>query len=286
MKFNGFSYPHPVLGLNDDVEGIASVEVEIDESADINNYTLNIKYTLENPDLDGLIQADKCEFLCELNCTSTLFRRAEKTSGFVQTIKVSKDFVRETVELQFVLVTKQPFNYKNSKAHPELQEYIFDLDEGDVLAYLGDTDFFAGIAYKKLTAVSSFMEIKEGKNEKGFFNIILDEPKIVLELSKDDYVLYSNRKIANSKNAEIFHASLVFPALVYALNQLITNQEEYNEQAWAKIILHRMSNDSQLNTLTFEIEQVPKISQILLALPAERLLNHINHSLNIEEEND
>lgn len=277
MKFKGYSFPHPVLGLGDDIKGDVSVKLDYDQTTDNENYLLTIEYELENSDIEKLLEEKKAVFLCEVNCTGTLYRKSEICASPIQIVSIPKDGVRDKVELLFLLVSAEPiFNYTNSEVHDDFTGYKFDIEEGDVLAYLGESSFIAGIAYQKLKAVSSFMEIIRGENESGDFNIILDSQKIQIRLSKNDYKKYSDRRIgSNPENASVIHSSIVLPTLIHALYQLNNKESGVTEFAWAKIIEFRLENDENLKSISLEDSNIPKIAQQLLGMPTERLLNDL-----------
>jgi hypothetical protein len=277
MRFNdGYAFPHPVLGVNDDINGTAAIErVDYDETSDPNNYILTIQYTLANAGISALLNEKKAQFFCELSCTSTLYRKAELSSDATQIIKIPKNFVREKVELLFLMIATQPIpSYTNADAHADFDGYTFTIDNGDVLAYLGESYFIAGVAYQKLKAISSFMEIIRGENETGDFNIILENPKIQIQLPKLEYQQYSEPAIGkNMEYASTFHASIVLPALIHALYQLADPaKEDLKDTAWAKIIQFRLDNDEQLNGVALNEDNVIKIAQYLLGMPVGRLL--------------
>lgn len=279
MKFNGYSFPHPILKPDDDeVGGSASItKLIVDDSTDDNNYLLTIEYDLDNEDLRKLIDEGKAQFICEINCTGTLFRKSEVSNSLSQKIDVSKEAVRERVDLLFLIVASVKIpNYTNSEFHPDFAEFTFDIDRGDVLAYLGDSYFIAGIAYQKLKAVSSFMEIIKGKNELGDFNIILDSPKILIELSGKDYESFCNQRISKNKEyAPLLHSSIVLPTIIHSLHQLNKKDSELTEYSWAKTIGFRLENDDRLKDINFEDQNIPKIAQTLLGMPVERLLEDL-----------
>lgn len=278
MKFKGYSFPHPVLGLGDDIKGNKPVvNLKYDEDKDEENYLLTIEYELDNSDLEKLLDEKKAVFLCEINCTGTLYRKSETCASPIQIVAIPKDGVRDKVELLFLLVSAEPISdYANSEVHDDFTGYKFDIEKGDVLAYFGESSFIAGIAYQKLKAVSSFMEIIKGENESGDFNIILESQKIQIQLSKKDYEKYCDRRIgSSSENASIIHSSIVLPALIHALYQLNKKDSDVKEFAWAKIIEFRLESDENLKSISLEDNNIPKIAQKLLGLPAKRLLDDL-----------
>ena len=236
-----------------------------DETTDNEYYLLTIEYKLDNPDLQKMLSEKKVQFVCELSCTGTLYRKSETSDSLIQKISVSKNYVRDKVELLFVLVSVESnSNYTNSKVHNDYAGYNFDIDNGDVLAYLGESFFIAGIAYQRLKAVSSFMEIIKGENETGDFNIILESQKIQIQLSKKDYEQYCEPRIGkNPEYATVFHSSIVLPTLIHALYQL-KNDDDVKEYSWAKIIEFRLQNDENLKTIEFEEKTFRKLHNYFL----------------------
>lgn len=280
MKFNGYSFPHPVLGLNDDIEGSVHVEeVSYDDATDADNFTININYALDNTDLLSFLINKRVKFLCEASCTATMFRQAFLCSDTKQVIQISKNSVRERVDLIFLMVACENIpNYRNAKAHPDFREFGFDIDEGDVLAFLGESQFIAEINYQKLKAVSSFLEVVKGENETGDFNIILDNPKIQIQLSHNDFRIFSTPAVGKNVNyASTFHSALVLPALIHALYQLkvVPGNDDLAEKSWAKIIEFRMENDVELKSIQLGADTVLKAAQIILGMPVERLLGDL-----------
>ncbi|MFA5011119.1 MAG: hypothetical protein WC644_04115 [Ignavibacteria bacterium] len=288
MKFDGFSFPHPVLGIKDDIEGVSSVdEIKLDEMSNSDNYILNIKYKLSNIDLEEMITKKSAFFHCELNCSSTLFRKSYLSDTSHHEIWIPKDYVRDKVELLFTLISTHAFsNYQNSKAHCDFLNFKFDIDNGDVLAYLGKGYFIAGISYHKLKAVSSFMEIEKGENETGDYNVILDNPKILIKLSKNDYIKYCDSRIGKNREcATIFHSSIVLPTLIHALYQLTIN-DDLKDKSWAIQIFNRLDNDELFIGLSLNEDNILKISQLILGMPIERLLNDLYFQLNTKTDTD
>jgi hypothetical protein len=279
MNFKGYTFPHPILGLGDNVEGEVKLEITLDDKKDTNNYLLNVQCQIDNKDILNLISNNKAKLYCETNCSSTLFRNAVLSSTLDHTILIPKDHVRERVELLILILAAENIkDYTNTNSHKEFEGYTFEIEEGDVLAYIGESYFIAGIAYNKLKAASSFMEVVRGENIEGDYNIILDNPKIQIQLSHKDYDKYVDPSIGkNVGYKNIIHSSIVLSSLIYAINQLLTSQDkdDFLRKSWAKIIQFRMESDPALNSISFEQENVCKIAQVLLGMPIDRLMTDL-----------
>jgi hypothetical protein len=146
---------------------------------------------------------------------------------------------------------------------------------------LGESFFIAGIAWQKLTAVSSFMEIISGENEEGDFNIILDTSKIQVQLSKKDFQRYREPVIGSTAEyASTFHSSIVLSTLIHALYQLADpSKSDLIELPWAKIIQFRLQTDEKLRGLALNADNILKIAQLLLGMPMERLLTDLHNKV-------
>lgn len=276
MKFSGYSFPHPVLGLGDDFIGVKpTVNLSYDDKTDKENYVLTIQYSLINEELNHLIKDSKLSFACEITCSATLYRKLYTTNHEIQEIRIAKNELRNQVNLLFLIVANEQIeNYSNSSFNNDFEGYQFVIEQGDVLAYLGESSFVAGISYQKLKAVSSFMEIAKGSEERGGFNIVLDGPKIKVELSQKDYEKYSDPRIGKDPLlASLFHSSIVLPALIHAVHRLMKEPVDFETYAWAQVINNRITNE--MPQIPYEEINIPKIVQKLLDLPLSRLMDDL-----------
>ncbi|MEJ8817407.1 hypothetical protein [Lacibacter sp. H407] len=276
MKFNGYSFPHPVSGLGDDYIGeYPTMNINYDDKTDKENYILSFEYIINNDEINQLIEVGKLSFACEVSCSSTLYRKVFTTQQKEQKILIAKNEVRNQVNLLFLVVANEKLaNYSNRYFHNDFGGYQFDIEQGDILAYMGESSFFASISYQKLKAVSSFMEIIKGSEETGGFNIILDGPKIRVELSQKDYEKYSDPRIGKDPIlASLFHSSIVLSTLIHAIHRLIKEPADFETYAWAQVINNRVMNE--MPQIPFEEINIPKIVQKLLGLPVSRLIGDL-----------
>ena len=274
MKFNDVTFPHPVLGIGDAINGKTGFTKDPEINITTESYKVVIECNLANEDLKKLLQNGKAEFLCDTTCTNTVYRDNVVCNTSKIEIEIPKKQVKGKVEFTCLLVAKENLSaYSNSKAHPDYNGYTFDLDKGDVLAFFGEFTFDADIKYEKLKAVSSFMEVVENESIT-FTNIDLKKPKIEVQLPTNDYNAYKSDAIAHEiKFAPMFHSSLVLNALLIALY----NFDEHKEYLWAKALKYRLDNEEQFKTLSIEEkENIPEIAQRLLGNPFSRLLNGLN----------
>ena len=286
MNYSKINFPYPVLKNGDD-----SISGDIDFSMpdgiieEEDKFIFKINFNIDNEDIINLINEDKAEFLVEITCSSTLFRKVYKSNNNKVEFEIPKTYLKGKVKGDCLIVAKTDIpNYNNSKAHPDYNNFDINIKKGDVLAFFGSFDFTADIDYKKLKAVASFMEVEEDDRDYTFVD--LDNNKILIYLPKEDFKLFNQDAISKEKSlAPIIHSSIVLNALLIALY----NFNDYKEKLWAKAILYRMKNDETLKKYlgsddTFEIENIPEIAQILLGNPISRLLKQLDENFSQDEE--
>lgn len=284
MNFNNISFPHPVLGVANEV----SSEIKRIEKDDISinpnnhNYEVKVKYTFDDEVLKQMVEDGKAEFICEATCSNTLYREIIRSEKPKIAFEIPRKQVKGRVEFVCLLVAKENIeSYSNANFHSDYNGFSFEIEQGEVLAYFGDFSFNADIKYEKLKAVSSFMEIVPNE-ELTYTHVDLKKNKIEIQLPIETYKLYQSGFISQEvKFAPVFHSSIVLNALLTALY----NFEEHKDYLWAKVIDYRLKNEKQFKDMNFdEKENVPEIAQMLLGNPFKRLLEGLN--VIVESENE
>ncbi len=278
MKYNNRLYPHPVLGIKDDVGGDFSCQLTVESNREY--IILKPIFSIKNEDIERLIQNEEAEICMQIYCRGTLFRHNHRiTDRLSGDVKIEADKLNGETEVDFFVCTKKGYlQYSNSKFNESFNGLNFGLEKGDIIAYGGKGKFFANKSPEQLKAVSSIMKIKKGKNKEGVFKIEFDDPKFIsLILSSSDFDYYNNLKEYRTY-VNIIHASLVVPALVETVH-LMENEnsgfDEFQENEWYKVlakILDETKGDSPLEKV-----------QNLLDLPLNREFLSMIEALNDEE---
>lgn len=277
MKIDRLSLPHPVLGLGDDVEGkyepIPSIRLGKEKTA------ISIEHVLENPTLQEMVVKGDIAFCAELNCPQTLYRNVFISRKPNQSIEIETGFLRDKVTIKFYIIAQKDISkYKPKGANQDYGEYTFRVLKGDVLAYGSMTSFIAAKSWEKLAAISSFLVITEGDSQEGPFKIDLNEDRITVQLSKKDYAVYKSAS-KPPLFGPIFHASVVIPALIFALQQMMTDEakEQHEGKRWFDVLEFRKNNDEKIEKLWNDQTNVPEIAQLLLDQPFSRTLTRLEH---------
>ena len=271
MNLNNISFPYPVLGSYDDILPLPSTpKVKIDQ--DKINHIFEVDLCSNNKDIEGWIAADYADYVCEVTCELTRYRRCYKSKTPKFNISIPRKGVAGRINFSCtVTVKKDIVNYVNSGFHEDYRGHTFNMEPGDLLAVLADFYYVADLRYDKLKAVGTFMEIVETEDE--LPATILDKDKIELKLPVEMYKQYRDNPLINGR-PEVLHASLVLNSLTYALCRI----EYYSTRKWAETIMYRIQTEPELAEFKSQDPEdwrVDKLAQILLGKTYERLFNFL-----------
>lgn len=273
MLINNYSFPHPVLGRNDDVQGL--FETILTYTIERKIISLSYKIRLKNKTLEELVNIKKAACYLHLTCRETKYRNAfklDKPSGIL-TVQ-AKDLRGRVVVYFFILADKTITGYVPDGENSDYEGYSFEINEGDILAHdFRHYDFLAEKTWEKLLAVSSYMKITKSEKPEGPAEYDLNGDKIIIYLSQKDYNNYYPLS-GDDLLSSVFHASIVLPALMFTLNSIIDNESEYSEKKWFTYLRGKIDND--LKEIALENQNVPKISQLILNNPIGREFPDLN----------
>ena len=287
MKINNLSFPYPVLGIGDDITPSPGFAADPKVSKTAGKYNFEVSLDMQNADIYNQIKNGNASYVCEVECSRTLLRKCYFSSKPHFKIEIEKTLLAERVSFQFsVVALKEIKGYSNSQCHEDYAGYSFDLDPGDLLAFIGQFTYDVDIKYDKLKSVGSFMQITEGKMDK-MPRFLLGGDKIDIKLPTELYNMYRESIMGNRQFSHIIHSSIVFNALVTGLLYYEPNKESL----WARTLKYRIDNESALEKFkdnktleTQEPDEVMELAQILLMDPYKRLFETLPGLLESEEE--
>lgn len=267
MKYNNRLFPHPVLGIEDDVLGEFGAEMTYRSDKDY--ITLSVNFKLVEETLLDLIKKSKASFLIQIYCRGTMYREVFKTTSTIsdqlqiQSVKLSGE-----VEVHFFICAETDINsYLSKNFNPEYLKTAFDIERSDILAYGGKAKFVANKSPDELKSVSSLIRIKNSeKKSKPMYNEYEGE-KIEIMLCEEDYENYQ-LSIRNIAFVNLIHSCIVLPALVDALHFLDKEEaKEFEERRW-----HKALNDWKTRS---KVKDPFQIAQNILDQPTERAFGTI-----------
>lgn len=293
MKIKNLSFPYPVLGIGDDIlpaPYLTPIPV-ISESEDNCSYEIEIQVDMRNSDISNLIKSGIAIYVCEVECVYTRLRRCfkSKTNNFPK-IKLPKQDVGKLVTFQVSIVCLSNVkSYINKNFHEDYDGFSFDLEPGDLLAFIGEFSYDFELNYSQIKSVGSFMQVTENKySSETLYSFEGD--KIDIKLPSELYEKYRCEISQNLLLKDILHSSVVFNALVAALLCFNNDdKEEYNMKLWERTLKYRIDTEPNLaefkDTLeTKDINDVLKLAQKLLMNPYNRLFEILPKLQLIEEE--
>lgn len=289
MKNNGVSFPHPVMGIGDDILPHPSVTASKLESP--THYTFRFEFGVNNDEIQDLVKSGKALYTCEVSCSTTFLRRIIKSNEPVIEFAIGRKEVAKRIEFEFsVTATECIPEYSNTAFHSDFQGFKFAIEPGDVLVLFKSAYHDVEIQYDRLRSATSFMKIVQGTDENNvIYNI--DRQKIEIQLPPEMYNDYKMHFNGPGQHANIFHSSLAFNALVFALTSY--KEDDHKELLWARTINYRLDTEEQLypykEVLGLHDQQLEilKLAQALLANPYKRLFQTMHNIIDqpeIEEE--
>lgn len=276
MNLSDISFPYPVLGSFDDILP-APAEPKVNVLQDKNDYHFDIQLAYDNPEIERLVNEDYADYVCEINCDMTRFRRCYKGKQLHFQIDIPRKSVAGKMLFSCTITVKKPIaDYSNAGFHSDYSGRSFNMEPGDLLGMFDQFYYIADIKYDRLKAVGTFMEIVETEDDMPM--TVLDKDKIELRLPKILFERYKNDPAVNSK-ADILHASLVMNSLVYALSRI----DEHENRRWAQTIRYRIDTEPELADYK-DMEpaewKVDRLAHILLGKPYERLFDFLTNERN------
>ena len=276
MKNKDVCYPHPVLGVGDAVGPKPPVTALISEDGD--DFVISISVDFHDADILKLIHDKYAAFVCEIDCPATFYREIFYPQEPNFELRIKRFEVAKRVNIDFtVTAIKEIKDYTNRQFHPDYLGFTFNLEPGDLLA-LVKMHYDADIKYDKLQSAGSFMTIVPGHDDKNTI-YYLRNSKIEIQLPKELYNDYRVSFNGPGKHASIFHSSIVFNALVYAL--LNYDDEDYGNTLWARTLKYRIELESRLKEYADVLENkdpqnIMKFAQVLLDNPYKKLLESMH----------
>jgi len=262
MKYNNRNFPHPVLGISDDI--LADFTAELIYKSDKDNIILTPAFKITDDSILALIKKGSAYFLTQVYCSGTMYREVFKTkSTLPDPIRIPSYKLRGEVEVHFFVCAAASISEFFSKNfNPEYVKSKFPIEPCDVLAYAGKAKFIANKTPEELKSVSSLIRIKNSqKSDHPMWNEY-DGEKIEIMLCDEDYTNYQ-LVLKNRVFNNLLHSSIVLPALIDALYFIdMPEAKDFIQKRWFKAL-----KDYKTRSKTPDCF---KIAQTILDQPNER----------------
>lgn len=284
MRIHNISFPHPVLGIGDDIITVNPTAINVIRAENGASYVFSISLMGTTTEISDLVKNGKAWYACEVNCVTTLYRKAWKGDQPDFDIIIPKDELGKTVSFAGMVVAKEEINpYKSNDFNPDYAGAAFHILPGDLLAWYGEVEYQADINYEKISSIASIMKITEDP-EARTPHFLYGEDKINIQLPTELYNQFRD-SINGSVYEDLVHASLAQQALVGAL----MNYEANSQTLWARTLDYRLKNENRLKGYaeaveTTDINGIMELAQIILFDPYKRMFASLKQLSPEEEE--
>lgn len=230
MKFDDkITFPYPVLGIREDILPLPDFEFKSSESD--SDYIFDIDIVINNPSIKYYIDTRQADYVCEVNCKRTFYRECFTSRKPTVKITLPKNSVSGEVCITLTVNTSRPIDdYSNTRANPAYEGYTFNLETGDILAYIGSITLHTDIMSDEYKAVGSFLHFSKGKPE-AEISYYLGGQDIEIILPREMFEAYTKRLKGNQYKPAIM-SSIVNEALIYALTQY----HNHPGARWARLL--------------------------------------------------
>lgn len=156
MKTDNTSFPHPVLGLSDDVEGNFSLGINIERIKDdkaIQFVVSNI--VIDNPYFNSLIERNIAGIVYKVYCSSTF--KTWTFKNVKEIFKIPEDEICNKVEIQPLIVALSDIErYTDESFNPEFDDCVFSVKKHEIIGLLGSITIPIDKDYEKLSLGNIF----------------------------------------------------------------------------------------------------------------------------------
>lgn len=219
-------------------------------------------------DIDAMLRAGTASWQIRVSCARTYMRINFITPGPDWATTLDGPDFEGTVKIDAqVIATQTITGYMPGGAHEDYSDQHFDIESGELIAIGPSFNFLVDKDYDPLKApVASLLQVREGEYETGPFQLVLDDDRLVVNLSKTDWQEYAGIK---DRVPELLHSAIVLPAIAAAIGCI----DKYEGFLWAgrlKDLLEakQISRDDPLDA-----------AQQILGNPLTRTFNRINAKL-------
>lgn len=231
MTLRPSSYPHPVMGLNDDVAGEFFCELPV---VDVEATTTRVdirKLSVTNPSLQRAI-ADKCAaFVLTYRCGATFLRASKHTFNDNITIDFSNGELAGHVALSLHVCAVKELRWCPEGLHQDYANASFTLPKGSVLALGPEFSFEVSDEFDPPSgSVTSLFTCIRASEKTASARIRFESnEKIQIILSGSEHDAFNK---ARAHFPAFVQSSLAYPALVEAITRLRNPQDGDDDKVW------------------------------------------------------
>jgi hypothetical protein len=266
MKLTSRSYPHPVVGNNDDVPG-AAFQAALEMSTDKQAVYIDANIQCSSKTINQLLKKKDASLVLHVECSNTLFRKSFEFAEGQYRAQIPADSLNDSVEVNVFAKANRSFSgYRVEASHPDYGTVEFDIEKGNILAVAEGRVFYIDSKFDALSPIGSIMEIHEAHQDGDFpMRVDFNGPKIHIQLSKKDFADYKLLKATDGISLAL-STTIVLPVLVEAIRQMREDLDD-DQLRWVRAL------KSRIEGMNLKLDAEPlENAQLLLELPVKRTL--------------
>lgn len=148
MFAEGYSFPHPVLGNDDDISGEFNISLNVARNDSKKIVFENVTVTVTNSYIQNHIDCGNAKAYVKVYCASSLTTWMFEANNMFE---IDEDEIVNRVELQvFILTTKDVQNYSDSSFNAQYGNELFSLSKNEVIGISGSVAIAIPKANEKL----------------------------------------------------------------------------------------------------------------------------------------
>lgn len=279
MRIKNRLSPYPILDNYGDDYINSSFDVSYDISVQFSEIYGELIFSLDNKEINRLIEEDKAEYVVHVECPLTCYRFIEHSTEPRLEIKLDASELLRKIEMRTFIVLKEDVDgFSSVNFHPDYQNESFNLKKHQIIAIGTAKDYKIQKDDRDLESVPSIIRIKKLKDKKkGALSVNTDnDGYIIIGLAEDLYDIYAN--LGKHIFKETCFNLVLFPALIIVLQRMYANRKEisYTSMHWYQVIKNILEkNGYGVSDLNIENDMLLSICQSLFSDPLSKAFHEL-----------
>ena len=265
-------YPYPVLTYFSDDYVNSTFTSSLKTEKKQENILFQLKAETNDEKLLELVKEEKAEYLFHIECPATSYRNIIKSKSGFENMEISSSMLDYKVSVCFFIVAKGEIpEYRNKNFNEDYENISFNIEKANIMAIAKPFNIEIEKEKKDFVQMPSiFLILKKNSNKKSGMEIDMLNDRIGISLYKTEYEQYST--LSKGIFQPLLHASVIFPTLIYVLENLkSSNLEDYEDYRWFKTIKKVLAGmNIELNKDTLEHELSYDLAQKIINFPVSR----------------
>ena len=234
MEIKNRLFPYPVLcGDTDDYIGEVDFSIVPKTRETTHEILFEYDFSVNCHSLENVLRKGEAEYILHIECSTTSFRIALKSSVPHIDYRLSKSRVNGEVNLVAMIVAKKAIDdYDNSDLNEDYAEEKISFNKGAILAYQNLPSVFVSKKTDSLANNESFFtvikQVSLDPNEIKPLAFNLHSDKIQILVDEKTYEAF----LRYQQSKSIAMAMLLLPALSFMVTEAADTPDSYSQFVW------------------------------------------------------